>query len=200
MPSIPRRGRERPLFLLSDLPTPPGQSQGSTASPSTHIAFAPDFSRLAMAIEQNGVPNLWVASLRDARPDGRLVQRTFEREGGTYPAWSPDGRWIAYQCHEGTDTHVCVTGAEHGDRLQLTHEAGAAELDRRLDSGQRPRRLCGAPSRSMERSDGLESTSKVQTLTPFTTPRLIPPLSELGPRQRSRCLRAIGNDRTYLVG
>ena len=51
-------GSERPLFLLSDLPTPPGQSQGSTSSPSTHIAFAPDFSRLVMAIVQNGVPNL----------------------------------------------------------------------------------------------------------------------------------------------
>ena len=101
-----------------------------------------------MAVVRDGVPNLWVAGLlqagrddrqsaapdtpassrrggvRGAPPDGTLTQRTFERDGGSYPAWSPDGRWIAYQCAEGTDTHVCVTSAAAGGRLQLTDEPG----------------------------------------------------------------------------
>jgi Tol biopolymer transport system component len=52
------------------------------------------------------------------------VQRTFEREGGTYPLWSPDGQWIAYQCQDGFNTHLCLVGAQTGDRVQLTNEPG----------------------------------------------------------------------------
>jgi Tol biopolymer transport system component len=166
----PETGRETPLFRLADLPRPPGESQPSTAAPSTNIAFARDFSRLAMAIVRDGRPNLWVAGLRLYRPDGTLVQRTFEREGGSYPVWSPDGRWIAYECTEGTDTHVCVIGAEHGDRVQLTHEPGqswvggwASDSDRVLFAAKRAAVWNVA---AVSRSTGV-----VQTLTHFTEPR-----------------------------
>src|SRR4029453_12695148 len=117
-------GRTRSLFLLSELPRPPGVSQPSTASPATNIMFSPDFSRLAMAVVQDGRPNIWMAGLRHQRPDGTLTQLTFERDGGSYPVWSSDGRWIAYQCNTGTDTNVCVTRADGGERTQLTHEHG----------------------------------------------------------------------------
>ena len=117
-------GRKRSLFLLSELPRPPGPSQSSTASPSTNITFSPDFSRLAMAIVQDGRPNIWIAGLRHQRPDGTLTQLTFEQDGGSYPVWSSDGRWIAYQCNSGTDTNVCVTKADGGERTQLTDEHG----------------------------------------------------------------------------
>lgn len=168
----PETGRERALFQLSDLPRPAGKSQTSTASPSTNIAFTRDFRRLALAIVKHGAPNLWVASLKDARPDGRLVQRTFEREGSSHPAWSPDGRWLAYQCTVGTDTRVCVTGAEHGDRVQLTRDAdgqswvgGWAPDSDRVVFAARRQAVWNVATVS-------RSTSEVQTLTPFTTPRL----------------------------
>jgi Tol biopolymer transport system component/DNA-binding winged helix-turn-helix (wHTH) protein len=117
-------GRERLLFKLSELPRASETSQESTATPAANVAFAPKFDRLAMSVVTSGVPNLWVAPMRDGRPSGPLVQRTFERDGGSYPVWSPDGRWIAYQCYSGTDTHVCVVGADSGERVQLTDEPG----------------------------------------------------------------------------
>lgn len=120
----PDDGRTRSLFLLSDLPHPPGPSQPSTAAPGTNHVFSPDFSRLAMAIVQDGRPNIWLAGLQHQHPDGTLTQLTFEGEGGSYPVWSADGRWIAYQCNDGSDTNVCVTKTDGGGRAQLTHEHG----------------------------------------------------------------------------
>jgi len=57
----PDNGRTRPLFRLADLPNPPGLSQRSSASPAANLKFSPDFSRLAMAIVQDGKLNIWVA-------------------------------------------------------------------------------------------------------------------------------------------
>ena len=57
----PETARERKLFLLSSLPLPPGQSNPSTAAPSTGISFSRDFRRLAMAIVQDGTSNVWIA-------------------------------------------------------------------------------------------------------------------------------------------
>ena len=120
----PDNGRTRPLFRLADLPHPPGPSQPSSASPAANLRFSPDFSRLAMAIVQEGKLNIWVAGLRQQRPDGTLTQLTFEKEGGSYPVWSLDGRAVAYQCNDGTDTNVCVINADGQGRRQLTHEHG----------------------------------------------------------------------------
>lgn len=166
----PEAGRTRPLFALADLPRPPGPSQPSTASPAVNIVFAPDFTRLVTAFVQDGRPNLWIAGLRHQRPDGTLTQRTFEREGGSYPVWSPDGRWIAYQCNEGADTHVCVTSADDGERVQLTHEPGQSwvggwkpDSDAVLFAAQR-HAVWNVATVS-------RTTSRVQMVTHFTTPR-----------------------------
>jgi Tol biopolymer transport system component/DNA-binding winged helix-turn-helix (wHTH) protein len=120
----PANGRTRPLFLLSDIPHPSSPSQPSTASPAANMRFSPDFSRLALAIVTEGRLNIWVAGIKQERPDGTLTQLTFEKEGGSYPVWSADGRAIAYQCNDGTDTNVCVINADGKGRKQLTHEHG----------------------------------------------------------------------------
>jgi Tol biopolymer transport system component len=166
----PESGRERLLFRHSDLPRPPGNSQPSTASPEANIAFTKDFSRLAMAFITDGIPNLWVGAMQDVRPRGDLIQRTFEREGGSYPSWSPDGQWLAYQCTEGTDTHVCVTGADGSGRRQLTNQSGqswvggwGADNDRVLFAARRDAVWNVA---SVSRSSGV-----VRTLTQFSEPR-----------------------------
>jgi Tol biopolymer transport system component len=168
----PETGRERPLFLLSDLAHPPGQSRAPTATPAAGIAFTRDFTRLALAVVRDGAPNLWVTPLRELRPGGSLVQRTFEREGGRDPAWSPDGNWIAYQCAAGPDTHVCVVHAETGERRQLTTDADgqsrvggwASDNDRILFASRR-QAVWNVASIS-------RATSEVRDLTHFTTPRL----------------------------
>ena len=120
----PESGRTRRLFQLTDVPHPEGPSQASTASPTTNIAINPDFTALAIAIVTEGRPNVWLAGMRDQRPDGTMTQLTRERDGGSYPVWSADGRWLAYQCNEGSDTNVCVTRSDGGGRIQLTHEPG----------------------------------------------------------------------------
>lgn len=165
----PETGRERLLFPLSAL-HPPASTQPSPAAPAANIAIAPDFTRLAMSIVKDGTPNIWVAPLRDSRPDGPLVQRTFEQAGGSYPVWSPDGRSIAYQCSEGPDTHVCVTGADGAGRAQLTHEAGQSWIGGWTRDGDKI--LFAA------RRDGLwnvalvsRTSSEVRTLTHFSEPR-----------------------------
>ena len=163
-------GRMRSLFLLSDLPHPPGRSQASTASPGSNVAFSPEFSRVAMAIVQDGRPNIWVAGLRHERPDGTLTQVTFEKEGGSYPVWSGDGRWIAYECNVGTDTNVCVTKADGGGRAQLTHERGQSWV-----SGWKPDNdtvLFAAQRGGVWNVQSVSrTTGQVRALTRFTTPQ-----------------------------
>jgi Tol biopolymer transport system component len=163
-------GRMRSLFLLSDLPHPPGRSQASTASPGSNVAFSPEFSRVAMAIVQDGRPNIWVAGLRHERPDGTLTQVTFEKEGGSYPVWSGDGRWIAYECNVGTDTNVCVTKADGSGRAQLTHEHGQSWV-----GGWKPDNdtvLFAAERSGVWNIQSVSrTTGQVRTLTQFTTPQ-----------------------------
>jgi Tol biopolymer transport system component/DNA-binding winged helix-turn-helix (wHTH) protein len=167
----PETGRERLLFRRTDFPRPPPGSQASTAAPATNVAFTRDFTRLALAVVRDGAPNLWVTSLRNLRPHGPLVQRTFEREGGTYPAWSPDGRWIAYQCAEGTDTHVCVTGADGGAPVRLTNDPGQSWVGGWSPDGDRI--LFAARRDAVWNIAAVRrSSSMVKTLTRFTEPRI----------------------------
>jgi Tol biopolymer transport system component/DNA-binding winged helix-turn-helix (wHTH) protein len=165
----PETGRERRLFPLSALPLPAG-SGASTAAPAANIAFSRDFTRLAMSIVTDGAANIWTAPLSGFRPEGPLSQRTFERDGGSYPSWSPDGRWIAYQCAEGTDTHVCVIGRDGAGRTRLTNEAGQSWIGGWAPDGDgiifasRRKGVWNVATVS-------RSTSAVRTLTDFTEPR-----------------------------
>jgi Tol biopolymer transport system component len=103
-------GIERQLFRLNDLPLPPGTSLGPVP-----------MTRVAMTLLQGGVPNLWLATLKDGRPDGHVERLTSEPEGGSFPHWSPDGKWLAYQCASGPNEHICVVDAQGGTPRQLTH-------------------------------------------------------------------------------
>ncbi len=120
----PSTGRERRLFGTHDIPWPLGETQASSAAPAINIVFSSRFDRAVLAIVKDGRSNLWMIGLRDMKPDGSIVQKTFEVDGASYPAWSPDDKWIAYQCGEATNMHVCVIDAVTGVRTRLTHEPG----------------------------------------------------------------------------
>ena len=42
----------------------------------------------------------------------------------SYPAWSPDGRWLAVEIKRGDQTHVGVVSRDGGAAEQLTFEDG----------------------------------------------------------------------------
>jgi Tol biopolymer transport system component len=164
-------GRERELFQFSKLPRPDGGGPPSLSGAALSTALALDMSRLAISFVRGGTPNVWVASLGRDGPTGALVQRTFEKEAGTFPSWSPDGRWLAYQCNAGSDTHLCVTGAESGDRQQLTNEPGQSWTGEwSPDGGQ----ILIAARRGAVWNVAAVSraTGKAQKLTAFTEPRI----------------------------
>ncbi|MFN7983060.1 MAG: winged helix-turn-helix domain-containing protein [Vicinamibacterales bacterium] len=115
-------GVERELFRVSALRLP----NGSSLHPLAYLNMAIDHSasRVVFALSVNGVMNLWVS---DVGADGALTvprQLTFERQGGAFPRWSPDGQWISYQCDAGADTYVCVIAAGGSGRQQITHDSG----------------------------------------------------------------------------
>lgn len=119
-------GRERPLFRIADLPLP----ASATVHPLPSLNVVPDVAlrRVIVTLVKDGVPNLWVFRLANGRLEPQPTQVTAEAEGGSFPHWSPDGRFISYQCGEGPHTHVCVVGADGSGRRQLTHERGQSFL------------------------------------------------------------------------
>jgi Tol biopolymer transport system component/DNA-binding winged helix-turn-helix (wHTH) protein len=122
----PDTGRERLLFYLADVKRPAGLTS-NVIGPSAGMSISADMRHLAMAFIRDGVPNLWTVDLGDRGPAGPFVQRTFETESGAFASWSPDGRWLAYQCTRGGSVHLCVvdvTAPPPTPVRQLTQDAG----------------------------------------------------------------------------
>jgi Tol biopolymer transport system component len=130
--------------------------------------YDPANGRLAVGLLKDGLANVWIGIARehDVKP---MKQLTAETEGGSYPAISPDGRLVAYQCTEGSSTHVCLIPVEGGMREQLTHEPGQSWV-----SGWAPDndRIVYAARRNAAWNLAWVSRSSRQThmLTSFTRP------------------------------
>ena len=122
----PATGRERFVFALSGVTRPPGVTS-QVIGPSAGMAFSSDFTHLAIAFIRDGIPNLWTATLSPKGPASPFVQRTFEQENGSFASWSPDSRWLAYQCTRNGSIQLCVidaTAPPPAPVRQLTHDAG----------------------------------------------------------------------------
>jgi Tol biopolymer transport system component/DNA-binding winged helix-turn-helix (wHTH) protein len=122
----PATGRERFAFALADVTRPAGVTS-HVIGPSAGMSISADFKHLAIAFIRDGIPNLWTADLGPRGPVGPFVQRTFETQNGAFASWSPDGRWLAYQCTRGGSIQLCLIDATEPPPApvrQLTHDAG----------------------------------------------------------------------------
>jgi Tol biopolymer transport system component len=117
-------GREELLFRTRDVARPAGV-EGLVMGMAMGTAISTNLRRLAVAYVRDGVPNLWTGGLSARRPAGPLAQRTFEPVNGSFATWSPDARWLAYQCSRDGGPQICVVDADGTQPpQQLTHEAG----------------------------------------------------------------------------
>lgn len=125
-------GTEHTLFRCDDVPLPPG----TLLHPAPYLNVALDGAgrRVLATLLQDGVPNIWVSELGADGAPAPPHQVTFEAQGGSFAHWSPDGRWISYQCDQGRDTHVCVIGADGTGRRQLTNQPGQSFLGGWIES------------------------------------------------------------------
>jgi TolB protein len=102
---------------------PVAKHAGNNYSP----AVSPDGRRVAMILNKNGSPNLYVANI-----DGSgLLQLTHSREGDACPCWSPDGQSICYASRAGGATALRVISAGGGSPrvLRTTFAPSPTEPD-----------------------------------------------------------------------
>ncbi len=91
------------------------------------IGWAPDGSRLAMAVFNGGPSQIAVVPMGTgagtARQAGKVV--TDYPSGALDPTWSPDGRWIAFAAREGSGTDIVLMTPDGAGRQRLTTSGSA---------------------------------------------------------------------------
>jgi Tol biopolymer transport system component len=112
-----------------------GQPQKILSPPSTAMptSVSPDGSRLAFyQVDPDTGPDLWTLPLDVSDPDHPKpgVPQLFLQEKGTqgYPAFSPDGKWIAYHSAETGSMHVFVRpfpGGPSAGKWQISSDSGS---------------------------------------------------------------------------
>jgi Tol biopolymer transport system component/DNA-binding winged helix-turn-helix (wHTH) protein len=104
------------------------------------VRLSPDAKAVAFhTIDQDGRMRVWTS-----RFDGTRTLVAADPEAVSYPAWSPDGRWLAVELKRGDATQVGLVAAAGGPIVQLTTERGqnwphswAPDGDRIAFAGQR---------------------------------------------------------------
>lgn len=91
--------------------TPVAKHPGNNYSP----AVSPDGQRVAMILNKNGNPDLYVSSI-----DGSgLKQLTSTREAESSPCWSPDGRKLCFVSRDGGTPALYTIPSSGGARVPL---------------------------------------------------------------------------------
>ena len=110
-----------PSFWSINLNTKREQMLLDAKSNFEYARLSPDGKRIVFNDFQEGVTNVWTASLLG---DGELKQLTFDKEMMGFSAWSNDGKLLAFQVKRGDDTHIMVMPSEGGTPEQLTFDKG----------------------------------------------------------------------------
>jgi TolB protein len=88
-------------------------------------AVSADGRRIAMILNMNGTPNLYVANI-----DGSgLKQLTRNRHGDACPCWSPDGQTICYVSRAGGAPSLYKISASGGSPVQLRTTFGPSPTE-----------------------------------------------------------------------
>ena len=82
--------------------------------------LSPDSRQLAFhRIEADGRMSVWVGGF-----DGSRTRIATDPEAVSYPAWSPDGQWLAVELKRGDSTHIALVARGGGAVEQLTSARG----------------------------------------------------------------------------
>jgi len=72
---------------------------------------------VAFAIKNGNDSSIW----RMDTSGDQLVQLTHEPGDNSGPAWSPNGKWIAYQAGQPGNTDIWIMDGDGGGKQQITH-------------------------------------------------------------------------------
>jgi Tol biopolymer transport system component/tRNA A-37 threonylcarbamoyl transferase component Bud32 len=90
VPPLPSAGRQRVIWLDRAGRVSPVEVE---PRPYTRVSLAPDGTRLALAVEEDGNTDVWIAD-----PTRQTMSRlTLEPTTETMPTWSPDGKYVAFR-------------------------------------------------------------------------------------------------------
>ena len=101
----------------------PGATQGSPS-------FSPNGQKLAFVSNKDGTPRIYILDIPEAGASVNNLKPkmiTKKTRDNTCPAWSPDGKKIAYSALAGTARQIWIYDLETGEEAQLTTGSGHKE-------------------------------------------------------------------------
>jgi len=107
-----------------------GKQMGTVADNLTNLiraSMSPQGDRIALQVAPLGVFDIWVLDL--AR--GVRTRLTFGPVSNTFPVWSPDGKWIAYNSDRNGHANLCrkPSDGSGAEEILLTDEQTAVPND-----------------------------------------------------------------------